>query len=169
MSESTSTNTQTFETGDRVINRPGSWDRGPVPGTVRGTHTYDDGRVLVHVSHDDGCYTSWGAEELLAEGTNAPGVEVSTARKVEGWFVAESRPWTGNDRFIFGDDWSTYCETREAADDVAESWRRNSSARPAGTIAVFALVRVDDPSTADATGSDATAAAASNGEAVSAR
>lgn len=57
--------TPTFETDDRVINRPGSWDRGQVPGTVRSTHTYDDGRVLVHVTHDDGSFTSWGAEELL--------------------------------------------------------------------------------------------------------
>ena len=92
---------------------------------------------------------------------SVPEVEVSASRKVEGWVVAESRPWTGNDRFIFGDDWSTYCETREEADDVAESWRRGSSTRRhAKTIGVFALVRVDDQSTTDA---------ASSGEVVSAR
>jgi hypothetical protein len=65
VSASSQNNTPTFETDDRVINRPGSWDRGQVPGTVRSTHTHDDGRVLVHVTHDDGCFTSWGAEELL--------------------------------------------------------------------------------------------------------
>lgn len=65
MSASSQNNTPDFETGDRVINRPGSWDRGQVPGTVRSTHTHDDGRVLVHVTHDDDCVTSWPAEQLL--------------------------------------------------------------------------------------------------------
>ena len=100
---------------------------------------------------------------------HVPEVEVSASRKVEGWVVAESRPWTGNDRFIFGDDWSTFCETREAADDVAESWRLHSSARPDGMVGIFALVRVDEPSAADATGVDATATADRTGEVVSAR
>jgi hypothetical protein len=57
----------TFSLGDRVVNRPGSWDRGQIPGRVRGTHTYDDGRVLVHVNHDDGSFTSWYATELAPE------------------------------------------------------------------------------------------------------
>lgn len=112
MSASSQNTTPTFETGDRVINRPGSWDRGQVPGTVRATHTYDDGRVLVHVSHDDGCFTSWGAEELLEL------CEASTYAEGQAHACIQEYDHDGAHRSATGVEWDTLSE--RVAEVVAE-------------------------------------------------
>lgn len=65
--------------------------------------------------------------------------------KVEGWVVAQRRPWAGENNFIFHSDWASFCGTREEADDTAKAWRHSQQSDDPTNVGIFALVRVDAP------------------------
>ena len=63
---------------------------------------------------------------------------------VETYMVAERRPWTGNTKFIFGDDWSPEFPTREEAEETRSRWVAQNPKADPSDFGVFALVRVDE-------------------------
>jgi hypothetical protein len=81
-----------FKAGDRVKNLPDSWDRGVIPGTVRDVDIFKDGRVLVHVNHDDGSYTAWDLAELEPETAPLGGESCPKCKSAEAWHGVITEP-----------------------------------------------------------------------------